>query len=279
MSAAPYSIETVDLSVVTTTPRELVRPGRAISSIAVLVLASGAEFKLHMGPGGGAIPCVAQGFQLRAKPRRDPQGNCTYPSAGLYASVERVFATTATVLVTYGDEGLLELSGGGTVATPPLPPIAEGAKEFQPGSVNDTSTIWLVNPALSGKVFRVYSFRGWTADSGMRLFITDYAAGAGAGGIITETTERWQDRRKASDAAPVGQVRGVNFADDVTRALTLADMSLRVINTVNPPDHITEMLSPSSAYYLKSPGSMILRGVANGAGVTLGAAVLWDESQ
>jgi hypothetical protein len=129
VAAVPYSVHTLDLSVATPGVVELVPPGRGISSVAVLQLPVGASFYLAFGPSAPLIPFSAQGIQFKPHPQLIG-GRCEYPGTGLYAAVTSVFAGSATLLVTYGAEGLMEVSGGGALPTQSQPAGFWAAQAF-----------------------------------------------------------------------------------------------------------------------------------------------------
>ncbi len=112
MAESAYSVHDIDLSATTSGPAQLVKDGLAISSITVLSLPVGASFGLSLGR-GQVIPVIVQGVQFKPKPRKGPDGRCVFPSTGLFYSVTSVFAGAAQVMVTYDDDGLIEITGAG----------------------------------------------------------------------------------------------------------------------------------------------------------------------
>lgn len=107
----PYSVHTIDLGALVANPQLLVQIGLEISSVTVVSLSIGASFNLHFGS-SRAIPVIAQGTQYKPRPR--PVGDrCVFPNRGLYYSVTTTSVGQAVILVTYGEDGLLEITGAG----------------------------------------------------------------------------------------------------------------------------------------------------------------------
>lgn len=275
MPAAPYSIERVDLTTLTgDVPREIVPRGRQISSVTALVLAQGSSFKLHFGDGPGA-PVVVQGVQFRRHPKRDEAGRCSYPDDGLRVTVEKTSAEPAFLLVTYSEEGLIEVLGGGSPALPAEQKMANGAiMQGQPGSLNDTPTVWLENPVGSGVLLRVRRVRAWASVAVISLVKVSHVVS----GTVSNTNglTRWMDGREAG--IPKGLVKGTGFADATTRALLGADVAAGVINqaTAGPMGELVTG-ADGDRWQLPPGQSILLRTATNGAGVTLWPVFQWEE--
>ncbi len=185
MANVAHSNHELDLSVVTTTPRQIVAPGSPISSVTVLGLPLGASFLLHWGSAQGT-PIIVQGVQFRPKGRPTPDGRCDYPTTGIFASVPNSFPGTAKLFVTYGDDGLMEVSGAGSPAIP-SPPAGFFASQAIPatGPAAPYHHFALMrNPPGSGKII---TLRRCALSIGPQLHKAQRAAALEAGAIASTT--------------------------------------------------------------------------------------------
>lgn len=121
MPGVAYDIVRVSLATATPQPGnwvEAVKRGQPISSVTVIGLPGGASVNLHLGTAPG-IPALVQGVQFKMPMRRDAAGNCIFPDTGLYVEVVSTAAGELVLLVTFGVDGLIEVTGGGVPPTIP----------------------------------------------------------------------------------------------------------------------------------------------------------------
>lgn len=262
--SAPYSVETVDLAVATTTPRNVVARGRQISSVTVMTLPKGATFKLHVGDGPG-IPVVSQGLQMKAQQRR-VNGVCSYPDAGLSVTIDSPVAGTASLLVTYGEEGLLEISGGGQVPDSGNPNICIGAVRTT-GSVNGAPVCQLQNPVGSGRLLRVMAVYPSGGGDIIKVFESTPANLNGGGATIVTGVADWMDTRR--NDAVTGVLKGSNFA--VTYYAFNTQPSMFSIQTTTH----NEMFG-GREWYLSEGKALEVQWNTNGAGTIGITTYIWE---
>lgn len=121
MPGVAYDVVRVSLAAATPQPGnfiEAIKRGQPISSITVIGLPGGASANLHLGTAPG-IPALVQGVQFKMPLRRDSAGNCIFPDTGLYVEVVGTAAGELVLLVTFGADGLIEVTGGGVPPTIP----------------------------------------------------------------------------------------------------------------------------------------------------------------